>query len=337
MNDCKRGFQMLDRGNAKRALRHFKKAKEAGLDANVGLILCNDMLNDVKSRDELVESMIKQDDKQDDKPDYYNLKGTFLCRDNKYEDAIKIFEKSLNVKQDPKICMNIGDCFHELHQYEKAIEYYKLADKNGLNDIKHHVSIAQSLRALRRYKESINELDFVIQYEKETNTIAQHMKAEILLECGKHEEALKIFEFLTVQEYNTGVCLAGLQQYKKALEYFDKASDEEFLDYWKAECWFYLGDYEKSIAYCEKAPENYIVLCRWISALGCVGSHEKALELSLRAQKLNSSEINSYMGEYFSLHHLNKTDEAEKCRKLIMEKFNGWDPLKILNEANEAK
>ena len=492
MDDVKRGFELLDKGNAKRALRCFKKAADNGTEEGYsGMIISYHELDDIKARDELLDKMMKCDS---DNPEWHNLNGFFLKDEEKYQQAIKSYNKSINLREDPDIikalarchyemeqydeslkllqkamdlggdkstilqdmgdcytaleqydvaleqydeamkkehrpeifacigvCYNkmeqyenaikqyryaldhgfdypeiynsIAECYNDMNQYENAIKSYNDAIRAGggkseiLQDIAYcyenleqyenaiksyndaileggdeieiqhnigvcyqdlgqyenairtyerlldrgesytelHCNMTQVFCELNQYKEAINHVKEAFNKEPDLDVLLHN--AQKLFESEHYAVAAEIFNNLPSYVHNAGICYVKLQQYEKALECFEKSNiDEKHLSWLKAECWYYLGDYQKSIDYCKTADQNHVgMLCRLGSAYTHFGKYEESLKACRRACDIDPNIENAHNGMYFALRMLNRNKEAKKRRNSIIKQF-GNDP-----------
>jgi tetratricopeptide (TPR) repeat protein len=113
-----------------------------------------------------------------------------------------------------------------------AVEYYKVAVKNGYDTEGVRVQLGQLLRGLRRYNESIEQFLIVIRRDKDS--LRAHLGlAYTFINSGQYEKALQEFgevKRLDYDSYESGLfanyiaqCLDALSRYEEALEEYEAA------------------------------------------------------------------------------------------------------------------
>ncbi len=155
--------------------------------------------------------------------------GNELFKEEKYEEAVKAFEKL--IEENPEayiISQNIGNCYFQMEQYDKAVEYYqKILD------------------------------------EDPENTDAMLLIGKAYENKGDEEKALEWYRKIKFEEiddpvvlYNIGTRFYNMANYEEALKYYQRSVEvkEDFLDglYQLGLTYLTLGQNEKAIAQFEK-------------------------------------------------------------------------------------
>jgi tetratricopeptide (TPR) repeat protein len=123
---------------------------------------------------------------------WYNL-GVALGKLGRYEEAIKVEEKSLSIKEDAETWYNLGVSFGELEKHQEAITAFEKA-----------IAI------------------------KDDYAKAWYNLGISLVELGKHQEAIKAYKrAIGIKDdaetwFNLGIALAKLDKYEKAIKAFEK-------------------------------------------------------------------------------------------------------------------
>ena len=116
--------------------KSYKKAME--LDPNSSLIKNNFAyrLGTHKTDFELAESLIRQAlDAATDQPQFLDTYGWILFQQGKYDDAKKKLEKALNGDKDnAAILDHLGDVYFKLGDVNKALDFWKEAQKLDANN-----------------------------------------------------------------------------------------------------------------------------------------------------------------------------------------------------------
>ena len=133
--------------------------------------------------------------------------------------AISHFEKGLNIliykkpvnidinyfnaiKKDPNFPVsyyNIGLCYYNLGEFQKAIAFYRKAISMDANYPNAHLNLGRILGETQRYEESIIEFKKCIQYDPE-NIIAHHNIGLSYQNLNKPEEAKQWFDMAIILE-----------------------------------------------------------------------------------------------------------------------------------------
>ena len=161
-----------------------------------------------------------------------NQKGLDLIDNEKYEEAISIFDEIID--KDPTYIYaynNKGLALDYLERDDEALGYYDMALKINPNHVTTLYNKGSLLNNLERYKEAILYFDRALAIEPDKFE-ALDEKGYALASLGKHREALEYFDrALAIEPDDTitlsdkGFSLLKLGKHDEALVYFNKALD----------------------------------------------------------------------------------------------------------------
>ena len=193
-----------------------------------------------------------------------------LFKQEKYEEVIQRLNHTLEVedKENEKEIVYIYSlliwCYHQLGDYEKALEY-KIKFKE-----KAHSQIGYQLGYNPKKVEEVLEYsDRAIELERNDAWFFE-VKGVILLDTGRYEEALDLFKKAYELAnhgwylYCMGRCLRGLERYEEAIEILLKSrqislAEEDVVDgedFELAYCYIGIGDKENAQKYLDSARES---------------------------------------------------------------------------------
>ncbi len=151
-------------------------------------------IDEVKAKENIENNKIKDDFK----------KANILFKEHKYEEALNLFLEFQKIK--PKmfeIGINIGNCYLELKQYEKAIKTYKtVVDqfKGKSTDIESNKIVSQLYASIGDIFMRQNKLIKAEQYFKKSIAMDQsdpalaYNIAEIMFSAGKTNDSIKYYK-----------------------------------------------------------------------------------------------------------------------------------------------
>ena len=193
-----------------------------------------------------------------------------LFKQEKYEEVIQRLNHTLEVedKENEKEIVYIYSllvwCYHQLEDYEKALEYQiKFKEKA-------HSQIGYQLGYDPKKVEEVPEhSDRAIELERNDAWFFE-VKGVILLDTGRYEEALDLFKKAYELAnhgwylYSMGRCLRGLERYEEAIEVLlesrqisiDKNDVVDGEDFELAYCYIGIGDKEKAQKYLDLARDS---------------------------------------------------------------------------------
>jgi tetratricopeptide (TPR) repeat protein len=150
--------------------------------------------------------------------------ATELYNDKNYPDLVK-FEKKADKLTADELYM-VGFAFFQLENDTKAIEFYNKAISKGLDNGAVHFYIGLSLSYLKKYEESLKEIDIALKKEP-NNQEYMNQKGLIYKYQGQEDKALEFFEQATKLPNTYGepffwvaYVYHGKLDFKKALELY---------------------------------------------------------------------------------------------------------------------
>jgi tetratricopeptide (TPR) repeat protein len=143
--------------------------------------------------------------------------GTKLLEEENYEEALEVFEKMLNLGENPEIYYNIGYIKTVKGQYAEAIEAFRKATKLDRYFAKAYEAMGRAYKALGKSEEATASLkkaaEIYMGSEKEEK--AEGLLNEILEE---NPDTINVYNTLGVLHRKKGDYQAALKQYEKALK-----------------------------------------------------------------------------------------------------------------------
>ena len=209
---------------------------------------------------------------QDPKPDYLASLGTTLSRQGRHEEALKAFDKAVQLKpDDAALWKQLGDELLQRQQFDHALLSFQHVLKL---DPRHRDAAYKSgvlLRDAGRFEEAVTILNLCDELLPNHAPTLQ-ARAHALLNLGKFELSLSDnLRANTLQPDNAdtlnniGACLQSLGREEEALAWFDRAL--------------------------ERLPDSIEILNNKASILGQLQRFEEALALydDIRARRLNNA------------------------------------------------
>lgn len=208
--------------------------------------------------------------------------------DDKYEDALNIYEKLLEFKPNNKFYLNDkARCLHSLGKYEAAIEYYdKIINIDSDYDLAWYGK-GICLFELNRLDESLECINKAIDLDP-NDRFSLFRKADILFKLNRSGEVKEVLSkikpdtlsgWYTLHEY-----YIKIKEYGNALNCVDEMLSLEY-DYFplflKGKIYFKLKNYDEAMKCCEEA-------------LNFNSEHEELNEL---IEKINIAQKNSKSGD----------------------------------------
>ena len=147
-----------------------------------------------------------------------------LFKQEKYEEVIQRLNHTLEVedKENEKEIVYIYSllvwCYHQLGDYEKALEYQIKFKEKAHSQIGYQLGYD-----LKKVEEVLEHSDRAIELERNDAWFFE-VKGVILLDIGRYEEALDLFKKAYELAnhgwylYSMGRCLRGLERYEEAIE-----------------------------------------------------------------------------------------------------------------------
>ena len=193
-----------------------------------------------------------------------------LFKQEKYEEVIQRLNHTLEVedKENEKKIVYIYSllvwCYHQLEDYEKALEYQIKFKEKAHSQIGYQLGYD-----LKKVEEVLEHSDRAIELER-NDTWFFEVKGVILLDTGRYEEALDLFKKAYELAnhgwylYCMGRCLRGLERYEEAIKVLlesrqisiDKNDVVDGEDFELAYCYIGIGDKENAQKYLDSARDS---------------------------------------------------------------------------------
>ena len=212
----------------------------------------------------------------DPKPQYLGNLGTMLLRQERYEEALKAFDKAIQLKsEDAELWKNLGNTLLKLDRPDDALLTFQHVIK--LNP--HHRDAAYKSGHLlynqKRFEEALKYFDLCDELQP-NHALTLQMRAVSLLSLKRLEEALEVNRLAHALApdseeilFNMGEILRGVpNRQEEALQWFDRALEIRpdsipFLDN-KAALLIQLHRFEEAIAVNQRLsnikPDNALTL-----------------------------------------------------------------------------
>jgi tetratricopeptide (TPR) repeat protein len=125
---------------------------------------------------------------------YHNNKGRALYNLEKYKEALKCFDEAIELNPDnPWFWNEKGKALHKLKKYEEAIECFNNAIKLNPKESEYWNNKGYALRKLERYEEAIECYDKAIELNP-NNPIYWNEKGNALYYLKRYEEAIECYD-----------------------------------------------------------------------------------------------------------------------------------------------
>ena len=193
-----------------------------------------------------------------------------LFKQEKYEEVIQRLNHTLEVedKENEKEIVYIYSllvwCYHQLGDYEKALEYQIKFKEKAHSQIGYQLGYDP-----KKVEEVLEHSDRAIELERNDAWFFE-VKGVILLDTGRYEEALDLFKKAYELAnhgwylYSMGRCLRGLERYEEAIKVLlesrqisiDKNDVVDGEDFELAYCYLGIGDKEKAQKYLDLARDS---------------------------------------------------------------------------------
>ena len=193
-----------------------------------------------------------------------------LFKQEKYEEVIQRLNHTLEVedKENEKEIVYIYSllvwCYHQLGDYEKALEYQIKFKEKAHSQIGYQLGYDS-----KKVEEVLEHSDRAIELERNDAWFFE-VKGVILLDTGRYEEALDLFKKAYELAnhgwylYSMGRCLRGLERYEEAIEVLlesrqisiDKNDVVDGEDFELAYCYIGIGDKENAQKYLDSARDS---------------------------------------------------------------------------------
>ena len=193
-----------------------------------------------------------------------------LFKQEKYEEVIQRLNHTLEVedKENEKEIVYIYSllvwCYHQLGDYEKALEYQIKFKEKAHSQIGYQLGYDP-----KKVEEVLEHSDRAIELERNDAWFFE-VKGVILLDIGRYEEALDLFKKAYELAnhgwylYSMGRCLRGLERHEEAIKVLlesrqisiDKNDVVDGEDFELAYCYIGIGDKENAQKYLDSARDS---------------------------------------------------------------------------------
>ena len=193
-----------------------------------------------------------------------------LFKQEKYEEVIQRLNHTLEVedKENEKEIVYIYSllvwCYHQLGDYEKALEYQTKFKEKAHSQIGYQLGYDP-----KKVEEVLEHSDRAIELERNDAWFFE-VKGVILLDIGRYEEALDLFKKAYELAnhgwylYSMGRCLRGLERHEEAIKVLlesrqvslDKNDVVDGEDFELAYCYIGIGDKENAQKYLDLARDS---------------------------------------------------------------------------------
>jgi len=159
-----------------------------------------------------------------------NICGTAYSALNKFDLAIKLFEKSIDQKKNnPEAYNNLGIAYQKLEKHSLAIKSFEKALKYLPSFPEAHFNIGNSYRLLGKFKQAIEAYSKTIKIKPDF-TLAYHNLGLVYQLKGDHEKAIKFYDRMSSicasfaeSLYNWGIILQDKSDYVQAIDKYKEA------------------------------------------------------------------------------------------------------------------
>jgi tetratricopeptide (TPR) repeat protein len=265
---------------------------------------------------------------------FWNAKGGSLAALGRYDEAIRCYEKALEI--DPRETAawnNKGISLDALGQYDEALRCCEKALEIDPPYAAAWINKGNSLRNLGRYVEAIRCCEKALEINP-LNAAAWNNKGNSLDSLGRYNEAIRCYEkALEIDPrfakawYNKGTSLRSLGRYEDAIRCLDKALeiDPRYAAAWnnKGLSLLSLVRTEEAICCLDKALEiDPQYADTWYSkGLGLLflGRYEESMRCFDNALEIDPRNAAAWYNKGKSLYSLGRYDEAIRCYEKALE------------------
>jgi len=182
-------------------------------------------------------------------PDAYiihNILGAILASENKLDESLKHYKKSIEIKNDyAEAHNNLGIAFQKLYNLNDAILSHKKSIVYKPNFAEAHNNLGSAFHKLGKFEDAINEFKQSIKIKNDYFEAYSNL-GNTLSELGRYEEAIDHYQRSIsinskyVEAYNNlGSALTKLRKFEEALKFHKKAVE---INPKSAEAHNYLGN-----------------------------------------------------------------------------------------------
>ncbi|QGR18541.1 tetratricopeptide repeat protein [Stygiolobus azoricus] len=171
---------------------------------------------------------------QEDSPIKFYYLALIYFKSGKLKEALRFAEKAKRTGSEPRfstlyayILYSLGYERQDVELLEKALKEMQKAlmtNKQLENDYEFLYYMANTLYELEKYNEALDAVNKALAIKEDESL--HKLKGDILFKLGKYEDAIKEYEKSIEKDenlYAIGFTYYKMGEYKKALEYLDKA------------------------------------------------------------------------------------------------------------------
>ncbi len=287
----------------------------------------------------------------------YDPKNPFLLKKlgvtysllGKEEEAIKIFDRALEIKPDDYDSLRSkGVSLSKLGKEEEAIKLFDRALEIKPDDCNSLRSKGISLSKLGKEEEAIKLFDRALEI-KPDDYDSLRSKGISLSRLGKEEEAIKLFDRpleIKPDDHNSlkskGVSLSKLGKEEEAIKLFDRILEIKPDDYnslkSKGISLSKLGKEEEAIKLFDRAleikPDDYDSLRSKGISLSKLGKEEEAIKLFDRALEIKPDDWYIHSSKAYTLERINRVKDAKDIFDLLKKNLDKIKEKEIIDLAD---
>jgi tetratricopeptide (TPR) repeat protein len=231
--------------------------------------------------------------------------GLGHLRSREYHEAVKCFDKAIEIEKEPIYLCNKGLALCRLEKNNEAIECYGKAIEINPNLADAWKDVGLVLKDSGRYKEAVKCYGKAIEINPNLAD-AWLAKGLVLKDLGEHDEAVKCFDKAkecydknlrkgskdVIDWYGKGHALTQLRKYDEAVKCFDKVKE---IDSNLADAWLAKG----------------LVLIQ-------LEKDDEAIEQFNKAIGINPKSVDAWNQKGKALYHLERYEEAIECHDTVL-------------------
>ena len=328
----------LARQNQKQlAETKFQKAVSLSPRAHQAIFLWGVVLVELERYDEAVEKFVLSTKINPNNPDAWYYWSICLLKKHQLEEAYekgKMAVEMISSKVDFQL--NIAEILTEMKKYDKAIEYYKIAEKTNPENAHLYLCWGITLQKYGEHFEAINKFNKSIEIKSDQTQVIYYL-AISLAEVGDLDKAEEML--LSVVEKDTryieaymklgtiasikGNTLLAIERYKEAAKFNLKKTEANYMI---ASAYSTLNDFKSAIEYYQKSinedSEHLDSYIGYAVALNEVRDEKEAIRKIRRAYKMapDSAQVCMIYGIILS--------KDDKTLKDAIDKFNNAIKIK---------
>jgi protein O-GlcNAc transferase len=285
-------------------------------------------------------------------PVLFNMLGAVLSSQNKLQEAIKSYNKSISIN--PKYAQaynNLGVCLYKLGKINDSIYNYNKAIEIQPKDPNSHNNLGVAFKELGEHQKSI------VCYEKAIDINPNHADSHNNLgtafkELGEHDKSINCYQKAVEIDpkhsdahNNLGTLFNELREFKKAIYHYEKtiSNDPTLVASYTnmGNAYRGLGEYEKSISFHKKGIEinpNYADVYFNLGTLyEELNEFDKAIEQYQKAIKIEPDHSGSNNNLLFNICWTNSKIDYLKTAKRFADSIKMHERQQLINIKNSKE